>query len=240
MANIEDRFKDANWFGVEMSVIIGGAGGISSWVSLLLSRLQYRIFIVDFDNVEVHNIGTQFFTIDQGRRLQPKVDALRRNCMDFGADGTKVIGMNNRFGKDFNPAGRVMISGFDNMEARKFFFNTWKEYVLNNPDPKEVNMFIDGRMSAETGQIFFVKSKKDIELYETTLFDDSEVEDGPCSFKATPHNGPFIASIITSGLVNQVFNKQTGIDMREIPFMIDFALPAFEIRSLTRQEYEKE
>lgn len=73
---IQDRFKDAKWFGYPTEIVLGGAGGIGSWVALLLSRLQYRTIIYDFDVIESQNIGTQFY-----KKSQQDKD-LKKACCD--------------------------------------------------------------------------------------------------------------------------------------------------------------
>ena len=66
-----NRFKEAPWFlsvpEEEKAVIhystinIGGAGGIGSWTALFLSRAGFYTYVQDFDTIETHNIGGQFF-----------------------------------------------------------------------------------------------------------------------------------------------------------------------------------
>lgn len=229
---IEERFKDAKWFGYPVDVVIGGAGGIGSWLSLLVSRLGYRTFVYDMDYIEGHNIGTQFYMSAQSE--MSKARAVEDNCENFG---NSITAFDSRYTEESMVAS-VMMSGFDNMEARKLFFRKWKDYVLKgNIMEEKVKLFVDGRMTAETGQIYFVKSKKDIELYESTLFDDSEVDDGPCSYKATPHNGPLIASLMVSGLVSSVFNKSVDEVIRHVPFEVSFRIPEFVIDVKETKEY---
>lgn len=232
MTETTDRFSDAGWFGYPVDIIIGGAGGIGSWVTLLVSRLGYNSFIYDFDHVELHNIGTQFYSPSQNN--MNKAECVAVNSKHFG--GKNVVTFNTPY-NETSMVSSVMISGFDNMSSRREFFEKWKNHIKTVEDPEQVKLFIDGRMTAETGQIYFVRSKKDIELYESTLFSDSEVEDGPCSYKATPHNGPLIASIMVSGLVSAVYNKSVGMEIRNVPFMTEFRIPEFFFGSKTTKEY---
>jgi molybdopterin/thiamine biosynthesis adenylyltransferase len=231
---IYDRYKDALWFGQPIDVILGGAGGIGSWVALLVARLQYRLTIYDFDVIEEHNVGTQLYTTQQARTHQKKVVAVAALCNNYGGDPTKVFVRDKKYD---GMVSHVMISGFDNMEARKEFFAAWKDHVLKNPDPAKTTIFIDGRMSAEQGLIYYVKSKKDIEMYEKTLYSDEETEDEVCSYKATPHVGPLISSLMVSGLVNRAYNKSVGVDAREIPFETIFNIAEFRTTHLSTKEY---
>ena len=57
--NLRARFGDAPWMeGMsDRFATIGGAGGIGSWLALLLSRMGIQIQSFDFDIIEEHNIG---------------------------------------------------------------------------------------------------------------------------------------------------------------------------------------
>ena len=60
------RFSGAEWFDSmkHISVVLAGCGGIGSWASILLSRLNiYTLYIIDPDIVEEANMAGQFFTI---------------------------------------------------------------------------------------------------------------------------------------------------------------------------------
>lgn len=60
----QDGFKDAPFFNPNLSVVIGGLGGIGSNVSYNLCRQNYEMFLYDFDSIEIHNLGKpNIFTI---------------------------------------------------------------------------------------------------------------------------------------------------------------------------------
>jgi hypothetical protein len=111
------------------------------------------------------------------------------------------------------------------MKARKTLFEEWVKLV-QDPTQKEQNklaIFVDGRMLAEAGHVYWVTPDK-IDAYRTQLFDDSEVQDQPCSAKATTDCGMFIASVISAGFKNWVTNCKLGADVRELPFKLEFEL----------------
>ncbi len=73
-----NRFKDAPWFPKEdVHTVVGGAGGIGSWLTLLLSRAGFKPIVFDFDTLEEHNLGGQFFSKRQIGKT--KVEALEEN-----------------------------------------------------------------------------------------------------------------------------------------------------------------
>lgn len=73
-------------------------------------------------------------------------------------------------------------------------------------------------MSAEQWQVYFVKSTADAKRYMTTLFDDSEVPDAPCSYKATAQTGFGIGAYMSTVFLNHVANKKLGLPVRETVF----------------------
>ncbi len=73
-------------------------------------------------------------------------------------------------------------------------------------------------MSAEQWQVYFVKSTLDAKRYAETLFDDSEVPDAPCSYKATAQTGFGIGAYMSTVFLNHVANKKLGLPVRETAF----------------------
>lgn len=207
------RFKDAIWYDPTYAApTIGGAGGIGSWLSFFLARAGYSLTIFDGDTVDTTNLGGQLY----GRQAigQLKSNATAMLCQLFGAD-QRVIPLS--MFTESHTATSIVFSAFDNMKARTLLFNKWAE--LN-----ERRLFVDGRMLAESGQIFFVQRGEE-EKYRSNLFDDKEVKEQPCSMKATSHCGAFIASLMMSGFTNWIANQKFGEEIREVPFKTEFELP---------------
>jgi len=84
-------------------------------------------------------------------------------------------------------------------------------------------------MLAETGMTYLVLPGQE-ELYESELFDDGEVEEAPCSLKATSHCGAFIASLMVSNFNNLITNQVLGFEGRITQFRTDFELPLLSIQ----------
>ena len=229
------RFKDAPWFPKEeTNVIVGGAGGIGSWLTLMLSRAGFFPIVYDFDILEEHNLAGQLYTKSDAEAMVPKVDALKGLCKQF-AD-TDITVMNERYTKD-SMSHHYVFSAFDNMQARKDMFAAWKEYVKEWEDFKDIAdaahipnislsepIFIDGRLTAEQMQIFCVTPDK-IEEYEKHLFDDTEVQDAPCTMKQTSHSAAMIASHMVGFFTNHMTNNAVGDKDRTVPFFWEYFIP---------------
>lgn len=211
------RFREADWYKPGIEVIVGGAGGIGSYLSFFLGRQEARIYLFDFDSIEVHNQGGQLY---RNQDLDKKKNvAIKEIIQEFS--GNPNVFLFEKYDLD-SPTLPFMFSAFDNMTARKIMFENWKKLETRE-------LFIDGRMNAEQGQIYFVTKGKE-EEYEKTLFDDSEVEELPCNYKATSHCGAMIASLMVSGFNNYIGNKNTDMTMRELPFHVHYLLQLFDFK----------
>jgi len=217
--NKKARFSDADWYkaGPE-DIIIGGVGGIGSWVALLLSRIGHDLHIYDDDEIDETNMAGQLYPISSiGQRKENAVSLLVRQ---FSANHPTVNGRYTEGGL----SSAIMFSCFDNMTARKLMFENWAKQ-------EDRELFVDGRMLAETGMIFLVQ-KGEEDRYRAELFDDAEIEDAPCSFKATSHCGAFIASLMVAGLNNYMANRYIDADIRVVDFRIDFELPLLNVQAI--------
>ena len=221
MDTTKSRFSDADWFTIgPQDITIGGVGGIGSWVALFLSRIGHNLYLYDDDTIDDTNMAGQFYSHQQIG--QNKANATLKNLRIFTGHNNNVEVM-GRFTKE-SYSSPIMFSCFDNMAARKLMFEKWK-----SAEDREI--FIDGRMLAETGMVFLVQKGQE-EMYEAELFDDNEVEDAPCSFKATSHCGAFIGSVMVAGLNNYLSNKVQGLDIRVVQFRTDFEMPLLTLEEI--------
>jgi hypothetical protein len=220
---IRGRFKDAPWYTQDDSVevIIGGAGGIGSWLSFLIARAGFLVTLYDFDTVEVHNMGGQLFSKEHIGLA--KVDAVKQTIKSFS--DVDIYALNEKY--TFDSMGHVyMFSAFDNMQARKDMFNRWKEVVKDTTTYGAYTpVFIDGRLLMEQLQIFCV-TKENMFLYEEEhLFDDSEVDDQMCTMKQTSHSAAMIASLMVGFFTNHITNVNQGSKVRDVPFLHEYFIP---------------
>ena len=233
----QERFKDAPFFNPNLSIIIAGLGGTGSHLSYILCRQDYETYLYDMDHIEIHNVGGQMYSIkDIGKNKAQKAKEIAES---FGNDKYMAFG---EFTED-SPIDNIVFSCFDNMKARKLLFEKWythqasKTPEYRKENPSEVNILIDMRMTAEEMQIYIVKTKAECEVYKTTLFDDSEVDDAPCSYKATCQTGAMIASLASMSFLNYVANKKTGFDARDVPFFIEFENPLLNYHTYNLKQY---
>lgn len=209
----KSRFRDASWFNkidkLETPIIIGGAGGIGSWLTLFLGRMLTNtttIFLYDFDTVEEVNMAGQLYSkYDIGNS---KVSAIKNIVNNFS--GFINIATQNAKYDSNSLASLIMFSAFDNMKARSDMFQNWKKEAINDPDNA---IFIDGRLLAEQLQVFYVTMKNADEYENKYLFLDAEVEDTNCSYKQTTHFAATIAAKMVQGFTNWIAGDTT-----ELPF----------------------
>jgi hypothetical protein len=219
------RFSGAEWFETieGKDILIAGVGGIGSWLTLLIARLNPNsIDLYDADRVEAVNMAGQFY--DVGSVGQRKVDALNTLIGNF-CNYYRA----NSFGQEFTRGSlgsNIMLCGFDSMRARRAFYYTWKYRVsLLEENERKQCLFLDGRMSAEEFQIFCIQGDDSfsMERYEEKwLFSDSEAEQAPCSYKQTSYCANMIASFMTNLLINFITNSTNPIIPRDLPFFTSY------------------
>lgn len=212
------RFSLAPWAKKTKSIIIGGCGGIGSWVTLALARIGHDLYVFDDDDFDENNIGGQLCKItDVGvAKVEAVNDIIKQLC------GSEINVFNNKYSATSTVAP-IMISAFDNMEARKLMFEKWA-----NQEDREI--FLDGRMTSEYFEVYAVQKGME-DRYREHLFSSAEANDLPCNNKSTTHNGMGIAYIMTGVLNNYLSEDFTG--MREVPFCtkMNIGLFMFEIEN---------
>ena len=219
------RFSSAIWYDniKKKTVTLAGVGGIGSYVGFLLARMKPAfMFIYDDDIVEAVNMSGQLYgQSDLGR---PKVSALAGMIRNYAGYGN-VFAMTERF-TDESEASDIMICGFDNMAARRLFFNKWVNHVQSKPEEERKNcLFIDGRLAAEEFQILCIKGDDEynINRYNNEfLFSDAEADETICSYKQTTFCANMIASYMVNLFVNFCANQCEPIIDRDLPFLTTY------------------
>lgn len=219
------RFSGAIWYEEiqKQAVTLAGVGGVGSYVGFLLGRLKpQRLIIYDPDRVETVNMSGQLYgQIDVGNYKSVALSIMIRNYANYN----NIVALNDRF--DVNSeATDIMICGFDNMAARKLFFDKWAAHVASKPAEERANcLYIDGRLAAEEFQVLSIQGNDDraMKEYEDKwLFNDVEAEETICSYKQTTFMANMIASVMVNIFVNFIANQCNPIIDRDVPFFISY------------------
>ena len=180
------RFSGTEWYElVKMQkIIVGGCGGIGSWLAFQVARLSPEtIVIYDDDVVELGNLSGQLFSREDVNRN--KVHAVS-NLIGRYNERSRVCAIPARFTTG-TESGDIMMCGFDNMEAREIFFESWRRHVISLPEERRKEcLFLDGRLSINVLQVFCITGD---DVYNTArygeefLFDDADADETICSMK---------------------------------------------------------
>lgn len=219
------RFSTAIWYEEiqKKTIVLAGMGGIGSYVAFLLARMHPRsLFIYDDDRVEIVNMAGQLYKLNDVGKF--KVDAIANTIREFSSYAS-TFAIRERFTAN-SEAADIMICGFDNMEARKVFFNKWLANVMQKTDEeKEHCLFIDGRLAAEELQVLCLKGNDtyNIERYSNDfLFSDEEADETLCSYKQTTYMANMIGSIMVNLFTNFVANELVP-NLRDLPFFTSYS-----------------
>ena len=220
------RFSSAIWYEAiqRKTVILAGVGGIGSYVGFLLARMKpAALFIYDPDIVETVNMSGQLYSREDVGN--PKVSALSGMISKY-CDYNSVFAVPERFDES-NDASDIMICGFDNMAARKIFFNKWLDHVRGKSEEERANcLYIDGRLAAEEFQVLCIKGDDEFNInrYEKEfLFSDIEADVTVCSYKQTTFMANMIASVMVNLFVNFVANQCKPLIDRDLPFYTTYS-----------------
>ena len=221
------RFSGAIWYEEiqKQIVTLAGVGGVGSYLGFLLGRLKpQRLIIYDPDRVETVNMSGQLYgQTDVGSFKSVALSDMIRNYANYN----NIVALNDRFDAN-SEATDIMICGFDNMEARKVFYERWKQRVLSYPtgsNDRKKCLFIDGRLAAEEFQVLSIQGNDDraMKEYEDKwLFSDVEAEETICSYKQTTFMANMIASVMVNIFVNFIANQCNPIIDRDVPFFISY------------------
>lgn len=210
------RFSDAIWYKKGIPVIIGGVGSIGSHLAYYLGRQECELHLYDMDTVDEVNLAGQLYrTFDIGKT---KTEITKQMVLDLS--GNKNVEIYGEFKKD-SMIDNYVFSCFDNMKARKLFFEAW--CALDTQD----KVFIDGRTNAEQAQVFIVTPDR-IDRYKAELFDDSVIMDLPCSYKSTTYCAGIVSGLMVAGFNNLMASKAKGFTIADSPFKTEYNLQLFK------------
>ena len=212
------RFKGADWFDIvqQQEIILAGLGGIGSYVNFALSRLGPKaLYLFDDDRFESHNMSGQFVSKNDINKF--KVEVAKNYSYNFSNYNPYIYPQ--KYIKDECMKTKVMICGFDNMKARKDFYESWKSNII--PENAHEYLFIDGRLLAEEYQIICLTGDDvfyQAEYERDFLFSDEEVVEVDCTMKQTSHMAMLIGAEMTKYFINFCNNLSVSNFPRRLPF----------------------
>lgn len=159
-----------------MSII--GVGATGSNIALLAAKMGFTHFkIWDPDIVESHNLPNQ--TYDSEHVGQPKVAALTEVLKRFNP-GIKVESIQDYFTTENHKKDLegILIVTVDTMSARKDILESMKFNW-------RLKAIFETRLGFSHGEAWYLHPMdlEKIELWESTLKNDDEIDDGPCNMQ---------------------------------------------------------
>ena len=180
-----------------------GVGAIGRQVALQLVAMGIPwLQMIDHDKVEWSNLASQGYL--EGDMEKPKVNATLELCWRINA-ASQIHAVPERFRRSME-IGNVVFCCVDKIDVRRLIWESVKD---------RVNLFCDGRMSAEVLRILSVCDDESRKHYPTTLFRPDEAFVGPCTAKTTIY-----CANIAAGLMLAQFTKY----LRQLPIDCDIKL----------------
>ena len=219
------RFSGTEWYNEirKQRIILAGCGGIGSWTALQLARMSPEsIFLYDDDVVEMANMSGQLYG---GEDIGiAKVDAIARTLHAY-TTAQNIYALNQRFTAE-TEAGDIMICGFDNMKARKTFFDAWVRHIETKSEEERKHcLFLDGRLSIDCLQVFCIRGDDTFNIIKYSrdkLFSDEDADATVCSMKQTTYLACMIGSFIVNLFTNHVANLLSPIIPYDLPFFTEY------------------
>lgn len=180
----QDRLTD-------LRCMVIGLGAVGRQVALQLAAIGIReLSLVDFDKVELTNVTTQGYRLDQLEKY--KVDATGDDIQQLD-DSIRLRWHHDRW----RPATGIDPAVFccvDSIDARSAIWN------FTQREPPQ--FWCDARMLGETIRVLSAVKTEQREYYRTTLFPQSEAQAGRCTARSTIY-----AASIAAGLMVQQFTR---------------------------------
>lgn len=219
------RFSGAEWFKKiqEARVIVAGIGGIGSNFCFQLARMAPASMVLyDNDIVEKVNMAGQLFSVEDVGKY--KVDAITSMIQKY-TTMTNIMSVSRRFDHTAE-AGDIMVCGFDNMLARRMFFDAWLLHVSDKPEEERQNcLYLDGRLSMTDFQVLCIRGDDtyNITRYQKEfLFSDSQADATVCSMKQTTYLACMIGSLMVNLFTNFIANSLNPVIPYDMPFFTEY------------------
>jgi molybdopterin-synthase adenylyltransferase len=169
---------------VGLTATVIGVGAIGRQVALQLAAIGVQsIQLIDFDTVDETNITTQGYAASDVGKL--KVDAASATIQQVDPD-IQVETINDRF-RPSCVTGDAIFCCVDSISARSAVWRSVNAVC---------QFWADGRMLGETMRILCVANDTGRQHYPTTLFRQSEAQQGQCTSRNTIYTASIAAGLM--------------------------------------------
>lgn len=163
-------------------ITILGVGGIGSWTALMLAKMGCQnISVVDDDQVEEHNVASQFYKPNQ--LGNSKTGALNLNVLEH--TGVEIMEYPISLQEKAIEEKSLVIIAVDSMKARK--------QICEQIEKRNIYV-IDARMGGLQLELYNCPANQ----YRTTLVEEEAVQHEKCTGKAISFNCATIGSFIAN------------------------------------------
>ena len=172
----------------ELTITVIGVGAIGRQVALQLAAIgARRLQLVDFDRVDLTNVTTQGYLMDDVG--QSKVASTSKAIARL--DPTiEVVVVSDRYRTKVT-VGQVVFCCVDSIETRAAI---WRSLGLR------IHFWADGRMLGEVIRVLAAADSASRNYYPSTLFAAAEAQPGRCTGRST-----FYAANIAAGMMVHQF-----------------------------------
>ena len=184
-----------------LTATVIGVGAIGRQVALQLAALGVRRFIlIDHDTVDLSNVTTQGYSLDDVG--QHKVHALASTLQHYdGQIGT--IEIPDRFRPDMHVSD-VIFCCVDSIDTRAAI---WRRVG------RGAEFWADGRMRGEALRILVAADQASRAHYPTTLFPESEAQVGACTARSTLYAASIAAGLMLHQFVRWLRGQAVDADL---------------------------
>ena len=168
-------------------VAIVGVGAIGSHLAEILCKLGVRkITLIDPDEVDTVNLSVQGFYESEVGRLKTGAVTMRLRAINHSVQVTQKC---EEYRPELIEAGSVLFSCVDSIKVRRQMFRDYREH--------DWPIFFDGRMSAESLQVYCVERDAEaMARYRESLFPSHEAHRESCTARATIYCASLAAAIL--------------------------------------------
>jgi len=184
----------------ELLITVIGVGAIGRQVALQLAAIGVRqLQLVDFDRVDLSNVTTQGYSVDDVGRLKVEATAQAIAALDVAI---QVQLVDDRFRPKLN-IGEVIFCCVDSIETRG---SIWRAAG------RRAQFWADGRMLGETIRVLTAANEVGRRFYPTTLFAASEAQPGRCTARSTIYTANIAAGLLVHQFVRWLRHQPIDTD----------------------------